>query len=72
MSACSSVRPYDKSFANISGTFGGLFVPNIASKILWPGSVKRNRRINRGEIREANDRYKLKQFPSTTIAIAAA
>ncbi|CAJ1937607.1 unnamed protein product [Sphenostylis stenocarpa] len=75
MSACSSVRPYDKSFANISGTFGGLFVPNIASsiaEILWPGSVKRNRRINRGEIREANDRYKLKQFPSTTIAIAAA
>jgi len=33
MSACSSVRPYDKSFANISGTFGGLFVPNIASSI---------------------------------------
>lgn len=31
MSACSSVRPYDKSFANISGTFGGLFVPKIAS-----------------------------------------
>ena len=35
MSASSSVRPYDKSLANISGTFGvgGLFVPNIASSI---------------------------------------
>jgi len=33
MSACSSARPYDKSFTNISGTFGCLFVPNIASSI---------------------------------------